>query len=405
MPVTPALILENRPRGRIRPELDCLSEVLAARGNPQFDVPSILVVGTNGKGSTAAMLEAMLRAHDLRTGLFTSPHLVRVEERIRLNGEPVAGDVLGEHIGRFDASPDLTYFETLTAAAFTIFSDLRIDVAVLEAGMGGSWDATRVAKSTVAGLTNVGSDHAGWLGSKRFEIARDKGRALAAANHAIIGPGVEDALIPALGAPHARRARSLASCRELAGGRVGLRWDGRSEMVVHLPLLGVYQLENLEVAMALAIEANRAGLVPTLKPDRVRSALETVSWPGRLSVHLVGGRQVTMDCAHNLEAVVALASHLEGVDHRYNLLFSCLDDKPAEAMARVLAPRVAAVTVCPLNDERAMPLDRLAAAFPCASIAHDPRSALDTLDDPVLVAGSARLVGALLALTEAGEAE
>jgi dihydrofolate synthase/folylpolyglutamate synthase len=404
MPVTPALILQNRPRGRIRPELESLSEVLATRGNPQLDVPSILVVGTNGKGSTAAMLEALLRAHNLCTGLFTSPHLVRVEERIRLNGEPVAPDVLREHLSRFDAFPDLTYFETLTAAAFTIFSEMEVDLAVLEAGMGGSWDATRVAESIVAGLTNVGSDHAGWLGSERIEIARDKGRALAAADHAIIGSGVDDALIAALDAPHARPARSLARCRELAGGRVGLMWNG-SEIVVQLPLSGSYQLANLEVAMALAIAANRAGLVPALKPDRVRSALETVSWPGRLSVHPVGGRQVTMDCAHNLEAVVALASHLEGVDHRYNLLFSCLDDKPVEAMARVLAPRVAAVTVCPLNDERAMPLDRLVAAFPCASVAHDPRSALDTLGDPVLVAGSARLVGALLALIEAAEAE
>jgi dihydrofolate synthase/folylpolyglutamate synthase len=281
---------------------------------------------------------------------------------------------------------------------------MRVDLAILEAGMGGSWDATRLAESTVAGLTNVGSDHAAWLGSDPIEIARDKGRALAAARYAVIGSEVEDALIPALGAPHARRARSLAGCRELGEGRVGLTWDG-SETIVHLPLSGAYQLTNLEVAMALAIAARSAGLVPTLQPDRVQSALETVSWPGRLSVHLMEGRRVTVDCAHNLEAAVALAEHLDSADQPYNLLFSCLDDKPVEAMARVLAPRVGGVALCPLNDERAMPLERMAAAFPGAGIAEDPRSALELLDDPVLATGSSRLVGALLSLAGTGEVE
>jgi dihydrofolate synthase/folylpolyglutamate synthase len=371
MSVTPALILENRQQGRIRPELDSLREVLAERGNPQLDFPSILVVGTNGKGSTAAMLEAVLRAHDLRTALFTSPHLVRVEERIRLNGAPVDETVLREHLGRFD-----------------------------ESGMGGSWDATRLAESTVAGLTNVGSDHAGWLGTERTEVASDKGRALAAADHGIIGSGVDDSLLPALAAPQARRARSLVRCRAIGGGRVLVSWNG-DEIVVHQPLSGAYQLANLELAMALAVEANHAGLVPPVEPDRVRSALRNMSWPGRLSVHLVDGRQVMMDCAHNLEAAGALADHLGRLDQRYNLLFSCLDDKPVEAMARVLGPKVGDVVVCQLDDERAMPAERLAAAFPDAEVAADPRSALERLDDPVLAAGTIRLVGALLALTEA----
>jgi dihydrofolate synthase/folylpolyglutamate synthase len=400
MSVTPALILENRQQGRIRPELDSLREVLAERGNPQLDFPSILVVGTNGKGSTAAMLEAVLRAHDLRTALFTSPHLVRVEERIRLNGAPVDETVLREHLGRFDESPDLTYFETLTAAAFAIFSETQVDVAILEAGMGGSWDATRLAESTVAGLTNVGSDHADWLGTERTEVASDKGRALAAADHAIIGSGVDDSLLPALAAPHARRARSLVRCRALGGGRVLVSWNG-DEIVVHQPLSGAFQLANLELAMALAVEANRAGLVPPIGPDRVRSALRNMSWPGRLSVHLVDGRQVMMDCAHNLEAARALADHLGRLDQRYNLLFSCLNDKPVDAMARALGPKVGDVVVCQLDDERAMPAERLAAAFPDAEVAADPRSALERLDDPVLAAGSIRLVGALLALAEA----
>ncbi|MCJ7754735.1 MAG: hypothetical protein MUP13_09230, partial [Thermoanaerobaculales bacterium] len=119
--------MKLRPRsvGRIRPGLDELRRVLAEFGNPQLDFSSILIVGTNGKGSTAAMLDAVLRAHGLRTGLFTSPHLVRVEERVRLNGANVDEDSLESTIRLFDEFPDLTYFETLTAAAFSTFSEAR----------------------------------------------------------------------------------------------------------------------------------------------------------------------------------------------------------------------------------------------------------------------------------------
>jgi len=404
MSVNPALILENRPQGRIRPELERLREVLAERGSPQLDFPSILVVGTNGKGSTAAMLEAVLRAHDVRTGLFTSPHLVRVEERIRVNGELIEGSVLREHLGRLDDSPDLTYFETLTATAYTIFSEHNVDVAVLEAGMGGSWDATRLAESAIAGLTNVGSDHTGWLGATRTAIAMDKGRALAAADRAVIGAGVDSSLLPSLAAPHARRAETLVRCEEAGDGRVLVGWSG-DDITLRMPLAGSFQLANLQLSVALAIEAHQAGLVPAIDAARVQSALENVKWPGRLSDHLVDGRRVMLDCAHNLEAAEALADHLRRLDRRYNLLFSCLDDKPVEAMARVLAPQVGDVVVCPLDDERAMSLERLSAAFPDAEVAAEPRSALERLNDPVLAAGSIRLVGALLALTEAGVVE
>ena len=117
MPVSPALTLIDRPAGRIRPELESLRAVLASRGNPQLAYSSFLIVGTNGKGSTAAMLEAICRAHGLHTGLFTSPHLVQVAERVRLDGAPVDDEVLGAAVGLFDDHPDLTYFETLAAAA------------------------------------------------------------------------------------------------------------------------------------------------------------------------------------------------------------------------------------------------------------------------------------------------
>jgi dihydrofolate synthase/folylpolyglutamate synthase len=399
MPVDAAVKLRARPAGRIRPQLDELRQVLAKDGNPQLDFPSILIVGTNGKGSTAAMLDAVLRAHGLKSGLFTSPHLVRVEERVRLNGLPVDERMLESAIGRFDEFPDLTYFETLTAAAFSIFSEAQVDVAVLEAGMGGSWDATRLAGSAIAGLTNVGSDHAEWLGAEPAEIAGDKGRALAAAAKAVIGTGVDEALVAEVGAPAARRARSLVRCAQVGGGRVAMSWNGR-ETVVRLPLSGAFQTDNFELALALALEAADMGLTRPLEPSLVQVALDGVSWPGRLSVHRVNGREMLVDCAHNLEAAKALAEHLSGLDRRYNLLFSCLDDKPVEAMAEVLEGRVGEVVVCRLDDERAMPLERIAAAFASATCAEDPQSGLDLVSDPVLATGSIRLVGALLAVAE-----
>ena len=396
MSVTSPLSLEQRGAGRIRPQLDGLRRALSELGNPQNSLRSILIVGTNGKGSTAAILEAVLRAHGLTTGLYTSPHLVRVEERVRLNGRPVDTSQLAEQLSKLDSFPDLTYFETLTAAAFGIFAEAGVDLAVLEAGMGGSWDATRLACSSIAGLTNVGSDHGHWLGFGRNAIAADKGRALAAAENAVFGSGVDPALTTELDVAHAIRAESLVRCADTADGRVTLEWRG-GESVVDLPLAGSYQKENAQLALALALEAVMAGWLPTLEPVAVREALEKLSWPGRLSLHWIAGRKVLVDCAHNLEAVCSLARHLDTLDNRFNLVFSCLDDKPLHEMAAELRPRVDKVAVCQLADDRAMPVDELLSAFPGALTAASPLECLGLLDDPVLAVGSTRLVGGLLA--------
>jgi dihydrofolate synthase/folylpolyglutamate synthase len=137
--------------------------------------------------------------------------------------------------------------------------------------------------------------------------------------------------------------------------------------------------------------------MPDLEPILVGRALEAVRWPGRLSLHRVADRDVLLDCAHNLEAAQALAEHLAVSSRRYNLIFSCLDDKPVEEMAAILSPHVASVVVCELADERAMDLERLLAAFPGAAAAASPLAALMAVADPVLAAGSVRLAGALLA--------
>lgn len=396
MSVTSPLNLDRRDAGRIRPQLDGLRQVLSELGNPQDSLRSILVVGTNGKGSTAAILESVLRGHGLTTGLYTSPHLVRIEERVRLNGYPIGTSDLVRQVGRLDGFSDLTFFETLTAAAFGIFAEARVDVVVLEAGMGGSWDATRLAGSPIAGLTNVGSDHGRWLGMGREAIAADKGRALAAAEMAVIGGGVDHNLITEIGAPQAVSAENLVRFTSTDDGRLKLTWAG-GESVLDLPLAGSFQRDNAQLALALALKAAEAGWLPSLDPKMVREALETLQWPGRLSIHRISGREVLVDCAHNLEAVRSLALHLDTLDDRHNLVFSCLDDKPVREMAAELRPRVEKIVVCQLADDRAMPVDELLSAFPGAMTAETPLECLDLVDDPVLATGSTRLVGQLLA--------
>jgi len=393
--------LRNRRPGRIRPELGPIRDALVRLGNPQLAQPSILIVGTNGKGSTAAMLEAVLEAHGVSTGLTTSPHLISVEERIRIGGETIDRAGLESNLARLARFQDLTFFETVTCAAFLAFADAGVEVAILEAGMGGSWDATRVAESSIAGITNVGSDHTAWLGDDALDRARDKGAPLRSAHQAVIGPGFAPELVEALGSPHAIPASQLIEVTPRDVGRLLLAWDD-STLEVSSPLVGDHQVANVHLALALARCAETVGLLARLEPEAIVRGLACVHWPGRLSEHVVGGRRVLVDAAHNLEGAQALAAHLARQPQRRNLLFSCLDDKDVEAMARVLAPVVDDVAVCQLEDDRAMPVERVAAAFPGAAQAPDPMAALGCLTDPVVAAGSLRLVGALLEVAEEG---
>ncbi len=402
MPDLLPLTLGARRSGRIRPELGPLRRTLAELGDPQLACPSVLIVGTNGKGSTAVMLDAVLRAHGVRTGLTTSPHLVSPRERIRIAGAEIQAGDLERQLGRLAAFPELTFFETVTAAAFLAFAEAGVGLAVLEAGMGGSWDATRVAESAVAGITNVGTDHASWLGATVGERARDKGAALAAARRAVIGPGLDPGLVGHLRAPDAVPAGRLVSVEAAARGRLGVEWDG-CRFEVESPLVGDHQAANLHLALALARAAADAGFAPRLEPRRVIDGLAGLSWPGRLTEHLVCGRRVLIDGAHNPEGACALAAHLAALPGRRNLLFSCLDDKEVEAMAAALEPVVASVVVCSVDDERAMAVDRIAAAFDGATVKADPLAALEALPDPVVAAGSLRLAGRLIGAAQQGE--
>jgi len=431
-------LLAPRLEQRILPGLERMRRVLDVLGHPERRVPAVLIAGTNGKGSTAALLDAVVRAHGLRVGLYTSPHLLRVEERIRIAGEPIAAARLRELVASLERFPELSYFEVLTVAAFLCFAEAGIDLAILEVGLGGRWDATNATTPLVALLTNVGTDHRAWLGPTRGHIAAEKAAALRG-KEAIVGSWDDEveAVIrreadPATPLSLASDwAESRADSPQLTAdsqGRSGMRLeDGREDCelsavgcrlpagqpvafrvgevagVATLPLLGRHQLDNLALALAGAAALARHGAVPALRPDAIAAGIAGVSWPGRLHWVEWRGRRLLLDGAHNREATAALVGSIVGLglSGRLHLLFSCLDDKPAEAMAGLLRPHVRDVLLAPIDSPRAVSVDRLAAVFPggrpCPSVA----AALAALppDLPTLVTGSLRLVGEVMAHT------
>jgi dihydrofolate synthase/folylpolyglutamate synthase len=410
-----------------------MQRALDALGRPDRRLTSVLVLGTNGKGSTAALLAGILQAHGLHVGLYTSPHLLTVEERIRTDGAPIARERLVELVARLNGFPDLSYFETLTCAAILEFVDRGVEVAVMEAGLGGRWDASNAVDPAVALLTNVGTDHQKWLGETRRAIAAEKAaalRGLAAivANwDAEVEPVIRGSADPATPLSLASEWALVTGHKAQGAGRrvndtertheeVALAsFDGgplahgqevrfavggvRGEAT--LPLLGAHQLANLELALAGAAALARHGVAPALRADATRRAIAGVRWPGRLQWCTAGERRLLVDGAHNREAVAALAAALDalGLSGAVNLVFSCLDDKPVEEMARLLRPRVAQVTVAPIDSPRATPLDTLAAAFPGCRRAASVAAALSgtPADPPTLVTGSLRLAGEVLA--------
>jgi len=407
-------LLAPRIEQRIVPGLDRIAAALAAFGNPEAAFPSVLVVGTNGKGSTSALLASVLAAHGLRVGRYTSPHLVRVEERIVVDGAPIAPDALLARLRSLEAHPELSYFETLTAAAFMEFAARRVDLAVLEAGLGGRWDATRAAPALVSLLTNVGTDHREWLGPTRTAIAAEKATALRG-REAIVGAWDDEvrAAILAAAAP-GTPVTTAAAWATVTGGEMTLAGTdvevaaGQLACRARLPLAGSHQLDNLRLAIAGLAALAAHGLVPRPQPDATARGIAAVRWPGRLQACGLRGRRLLLDGAHNLEAMASLAAALDdlGLSGRVHLLFSCLDDKPVEEMARLLRPRAAAVTVTELSSPRRTPLADLAAAFPGCRTTDRLGDALAGLPAhrTTLVTGSLRLVGEVLSLLD-GEGE
>ena len=293
-------ILARRPEHAIEPTLERMAALVSVLGDPQRSYPVIHVTGTNGKTSTARMIESLLRARGLRTGLFTSPHLSSIRERIVVDGQPVSAGVfvsayeeLAPYLAMVDGqqASQLSFFEVLTGMAFAIFADVPVDVAVVEVGLGGTWDATNIADGAVAVVTPVSLDHTAWLGGTVEEIATDKAGIIKPGAVAVLAqqplPAAEALLrrVVTVGASVVREGLEFGVLsRDLAvgGQRLDLRGLRGDYTDIVLPLFGAYQASNAAVALA-AVEAFAAGapLPGQSAEHEADRADETAGWPAQ----------------------------------------------------------------------------------------------------------------------------
>jgi dihydrofolate synthase / folylpolyglutamate synthase len=404
------------PRGMLL-GLDRVEDALAALGDPHLGLAAVHVAGSNGKGSTSAMVEAIARAAGLHTGLYTSPHLCRFAERIRLDGEPIGDDAFERCLSLVleRCRPDLTFFESLTLAAFAAFREAGVDLAVLEVGLGGRLDATNVIRDPIAtAITSISLEHTAILGDTISAIAREKAGILKPGAPVVLGPlSVEaDAAISEVAGrvgtgpilrvrPWIDEPRPGVLDVLHASGLVRVREPSEKERTLTLGLTGWHQAANAGVAMGLALRV--AERFPGRAWDAaIASGIAGVRWPGRFERIEQGGVAVVLDAAHNPEGATALrraVKSMRGWDPaRTALVFGALSDKRWPEMLRKLAPLAARRYYTEPRGRAPAPLAELAAAARGQTIPA-PREALARAmaesrpGDTVLVTGSIYLVG------------
>lgn len=336
------------------PTLERMRSVVELLGSPQLEYPSLHVTGTNGKTSTARMMSALLAGLDVSTGSYTSPHLERVNERIARDGEPISDLDLADTLSRVALVEEFvperpTFFEILTAAALSWFADVAVEAAVIEVGLGGTWDATNVISGDVAVVTNVSIDHVEYLGSSREEIAADKAGIVVEGSTLVLGetdPDLTGHFIDRDASRVLRRGVDFSVVGNLLahGGRlVSLRTPEASYSDIALPLHGAHQAENAALALA-AVEAFVGAPLPA---QVVETAFASVTSPGRLEV--VGHQPlVLLDGAHNVAGAHAMLAAVEEefASSPRTLLVGLLQEKDPRGMLDALDARRAEHVVC-----------------------------------------------------------
>ena len=371
-----AALLARWPETKLDPSLDRIQALTELLGDPQRAHPVIHLTGTNGKTTTSRMIDTLVRAAGLRTGRFTSPHVESMTERISIDGEPLTEqqflDAYNEisaylHLVDRDSEHPLSFFEVVVAMAFSAFTDAPVDVAVVEVGMGGSWDATNVADGIVAVITPISVDHAKYLGARPQDIAVEKA--------GIIKPGatvVSAAQAPEVAQVLAERATEVGATLLFEGVDFGvehrvpavggqmLRLRGlRGEYdEVFLPLYGAHQAQNAVLALA-AVEAF-TGEEP-LDTDLVLQAFGQVTSPGRLEV-VRRSPTIVLDAAHNPHGAAALAAAIQDSFTFSPLIgvVGVMEDKDYEGVLAELEPVLAHIVCTQNTTPRAMPAEELA---------------------------------------------
>ena len=414
-------------------DLDHMRVLLRALDYPERRFPSVLIAGTNGKGSTAATLASILKASGLRTGLYTSPHLIRINERIRINGEEISDDEFAllhdmidrtaeRLVGESELPWHPSFFEMLTAIAFEYFSRKKIDIAVLEVGMGGRLDATNVIDPRICVITDISLDHQKFLGNTVTEIAREKAGIIRRGGivvtlpqqpqaNGVIGNTILDLEAQAVSAvpyvpPVAPSTQYRVANSEL--GRAIFRYPLEvmgKRILVETPLVGRHQLRNVALAIAAAEELSHRGFAITA--DSIEHGIRETHWPGRFQVisPVKGASEYVLDVAHNPAGAWALRSTLSGAYENRSLtfVFGAMRDKAIGEIAEILFPLAERVIATRADNPRSATSGEIreAAAHTSVAIEQAPNVAaalerarvLAGSNGVVVVTGSIYIVG------------
>jgi dihydrofolate synthase / folylpolyglutamate synthase len=411
--------------------LENVTRLLARLGDPQDSFPSVQIAGTNGKGSTAAMLEGVCRAAGLRTGLYTSPHLVSMRERVRVAGREIARGEFARFATLVRAAAEEceresgalpTFFEQVTAVALVAFREARAELAILETGLGGRLDATTAARARTVAVTPIALDHQEYLGRTLAEIAAEKAAIIRPGVRAVVAPQEPEAEEVILrrcrdcGVEPRRATRDIEVEGPCEGGRLraSLRTERDAYAGVCLALRGRHQLTNAAVAVALAESLAEQGF--PVSRDSVVEGLETAEHAGRLELDARHGPALLFDGAHNPAGARALRAYLdEFAGGRVTMVFGAMRDKALAEIGAILFPAAEHLVLTEPRNPRAATVEELLRAVPVPppsstiSLAPSSRDALTIAraqtppGRAVCVTGSLYLVGEVKGLLEPGD--
>ena len=410
-------------------DLAYVREMLSALGNPERRFPSVLIAGTNGKGSTAATLSSILRAAGYKTALYSSPHLVSINERIRVNGEAIADVEFSEIYDRVERTAQQllhsrklpwhpSFFEMLTVIAFEYFASVGAEIAVLEVGMGGRLDATNVVDPLLSVIADISLDHQKYLGDTIGEIAREKagiirenGLVVTLPQH----PEANDVIGHAILDRHATGISAVKyvppvspGAAEFLAGRV-VRVTGRSryplsvmgeEILVDSPLAGRHQLRNIALAIASADELGHFGFKVT--PRQIEQGIRDTHWPGRFQVlpssPATHEREIVLDVAHNPAGAWAVRCTLSETfpDREFTIVFGAMRDKALQEMADILFPIAQLVVVTPIDNPRAATTEQLQQA---GSRTGSPMEAAGSVPEAIALAAKTTSSAGIIVVT------
>jgi dihydrofolate synthase/folylpolyglutamate synthase len=371
--------LERRGFTRMVFDMQKMRDLMDVLGSPQRAYPAIHLTGTNGKTSTARMIDALLRAHGLHTGRYTSPHLETVRERISLDGESISEERLVDTYRELEPLADLidsryaeplTYFDMTTAMAYAAFADAPVDIAVVEVGLGGEQDATNVIEAGVCVMTPIGLDHTEWLGDTIEDIAWAKAGIIHKDATVITALQTEEALRPIvercaeMGATLAREGGEFGvinRTQAIGGQLLTLQGLGGVYEEIFLPLFGAHQAQNAALALAAVEAFLGAGATKQLEPELVREGFAQVDSPGRLE-RVRSAPTILLDGAHNPHGMAATVSALEDEFSFRHLVavVAVFGDKDVSGLLDLLEPVAARIVVTQNSSPRSMPLNELA---------------------------------------------